>query len=169
VTVLTSTDRIVLRQWSESDATPLFTICSEPDVSRYLGWDPTRVNDAQTLIRDFIQREEGLGVTTWAVTLKEPDELIGWCGYARTNAQWLNPEVVEIGWMLGTTWWGRGLATEAATAALAIGAQRIDRRRIISKCSEENRRSERVMERIGLVRVGLVRGHARTVLYRAAV
>lgn len=169
MTVLTSTDRVVLRQWSESDAGPLFAMCSEPEVSRYLGWDPTSVSDAQGLIRDFNRREEDLGVTTWAVALKEPDVLIGWCGYARTNAKWLDPAVVEIGWMLDAMYWGRGLATEAADAALEIGAQRVNRRQIISKCIEENRRSERVMERIGLVRVGLVRGHARTVLYRAAV
>jgi RimJ/RimL family protein N-acetyltransferase len=169
VTVLASTDRVVLRQWSERDAEPLFAMCSETEVSRYLGWNPTSVSDADALTRDFNGREEGLGVTTWALALKEPDELIGWCGFARTNAEWLNPTVVEIGWMLGTKHWGRGLATEAAIAALEIGTQRIDRRRIISKCDEENRRSERVMERIGLVRVGLVRGYARTVLYRAVV
>jgi RimJ/RimL family protein N-acetyltransferase len=156
-----------LRHWLESDAEPLFAMCSEAEVSRYLGWDPTGVSDAHALIRDFNDREEGLGVTTWAVALRGSDEPIGWCGYARTNAEWLNPEVVEIGWMLGTRYWSRGLATEAATAALEIGAQRIDPRRVISKCNEENRRSERVMQRIGLARVGLVSGHARTILYRA--
>jgi RimJ/RimL family protein N-acetyltransferase len=167
VTVLTSSDRVVLRRWSDTDAEPLRALCSDAVVSRYLGWEPSGLSDAQDLIRDFNAREQGLGVTTWAVALKEPDELVGWCGYARTNAQWLSPTVIEIGWMLGSKYWGRGLATEAALAALKVGAQRIDRRRIISKCHEENVKSERVMERIGLVRLGIVRGHTRTVVYRA--
>ena len=78
--------------------------------------------------------------------------------------------VVEIGWTLAREWWGRGLATEAARAALDVGLERYPRERIISKCHIENTASERVMRRIGLRRVGIVQGNGRdpTVVCRFA-
>jgi ribosomal-protein-alanine N-acetyltransferase len=58
--------------------------------------------------------------TTWAIRLRETGELIGTCGFAGTNMPWLRFDtVIEVGWTLGEQWWGRGLATEAASAAVS--------------------------------------------------
>jgi RimJ/RimL family protein N-acetyltransferase len=101
--------------------------------------------------------------------LRDSDELIGTCGFAGTNMPWLRFDyVIEVGWTLGRRWWGRGLATEAAKAALQVGLSRYPTERFISKCHIDNTASERVMLRIGMERVGIVRGTfaAPTVLCR---
>jgi RimJ/RimL family protein N-acetyltransferase len=55
---------------------------------------------------------------------------------------------LEVGWRLARPYWGRGLATEAATAALAYGLERVPR--VVSFTALTNQRSRRVMERIGM-------------------
>jgi RimJ/RimL family protein N-acetyltransferase len=74
---------------------------------------------------------------------------------------------VEIGWLLGRSWWGQGLATEAAAAALRTGLRVVEAARIVSKCDAVNAASEQVMVRIGMRRAGAIsREGGCTVVYR---
>jgi RimJ/RimL family protein N-acetyltransferase len=86
----------------------------------------------------------------FAVELCETGELAGWRG---TTVPGFLPEVlpaVEIGWRLARRFWGRGLATEAARAALghAFGPVGLDR--IWSICNVANPASEAVMRKLGM-------------------
>jgi RimJ/RimL family protein N-acetyltransferase len=168
---IASTERLTLETWSDDDAADLAAIGSA-QVVRYLGGEPWTEATARSLIALWRGIEDRLGVTTWAVRLRSSGELVGTCGFAGTNAPWLRFEhVVEVGWTLGRPWWGQGLATEAAGAAIGVGLGRIPPDRIISKCHVDHVASERVMQRIGMRRVGVVRGaedHG-TVLYRMRI
>ena len=73
------------------------------------GSRPSGLREVKKLIADFNHREAGLGVTTWAVALQGSEDAIGWCGYGRTNAAWLNPNLVEIGWLIEHSRWGQVL------------------------------------------------------------
>jgi len=59
---------------------------------------------------------------------------------------------VEIGWRLARPYWGRGYATEAATASLAFGFEELGMDEIVSFTSLSNTRSAAVMARIGMHR-----------------
>jgi len=61
---------------------------------------------------------------------------------------------VEIGWRFRKEVWGQGLATEAATACLAYGFNTLMLERIVSFTAVSNHKSEKVMQRIGLLRTG---------------
>jgi RimJ/RimL family protein N-acetyltransferase len=157
-TVVAESKRLILRHWEDDDVDQLARL-GTPEVVRFLGgvpWTPGMAREALNLYRSI---EDSLGLTIWAVELKADQRLIGTCGYARTNVAWLRYDfVVEIGWTLGQPWWGKGLATEAASAVLPLGRDRFGGRRIISKCALANVASERVMHRIGMKRVGVVQG-----------
>lgn len=153
--------------WLPEDAEAYFSICDHNEVARFYGWRPGGLAEVEELLVDLNGREAGLGVTTWAVAWRDSGELIGSCGYARTNAAWMSSHVVEIGWLIDFRLWGTGLASEAGRAALGIGEERLDPSRIVSKCDVRNVRSEKVMQRIGLRRAGVVaRGDSSTVVYR---
>lgn len=167
VAIVAETPRIRLREWRRDDAVALHVICGDLDVVRYLEGRPWSAEMAAHFLDDMLTRRELGAPETWAVEDSATRELIGWCGFARTNAPWMrNDFVIEIGWTLARACWGMGLATDAAKAAL--GLELFDPSRIISKCHAENLRSEAVMQRIGMHRVGQV--HARrdceTTLYR---
>jgi len=166
--VVARTPRLVLQRWTDADVEELADI-GTPEVVRYLGGTPWTPAMALASIALWRQIDERLGITTWAVRLLETDELIGTCGFAGTNMPWLRFDfVIEVGWTLGHRWWGHGLATEAALAAIRVGVSRYPAERIISKCSIDNTASERVMRRIGMIRVGVVQGtfNAPTVVCR---
>jgi RimJ/RimL family protein N-acetyltransferase len=83
---------------------------------------------------------------------------------------------VEVGWRLAYDHWGRGYATEAARAAIEFGFTNAGLDQIVSFTVPVNRRSRRVMERVGMTHSpaddfdhpNLAEGHRlrRHVLYR---
>ena len=82
---------------------------------------------------------------------------------------------VEIGWRLARSAWGHGWATEAATAVLQHAFGPLGLSEVVSFTAATNTRSEAVMPRLGMQRVGefehpaLPKGSRlrRHVLYRA--
>ena len=77
---------------------------------------------------------------------KEGGGLIGFCGLQPL------PESgeIEIGWWLARAWWGRGLATEAARAALRDGFERAGLQRIVAIAQPANTASIRIMRKLGM-------------------
>ncbi len=57
---------------------------------------------------------------------------------------------IEIGWTLRRPFWGRGLATEAASAAVATAFERLSPNRLISLIAPANERSAAVAGRLGM-------------------
>jgi len=65
----------------------------------------------------------------------------------------------ELGYWIGTPFWGRGYATEAARAILAFGFQTLALNRIHATHLLRNHASGRVMEKIGMRYEGIHREH----------
>ena len=61
---------------------------------------------------------------------------------------------VEVGWRLAKAHWGKGYATEGATAALAYGFGSLALDRVVSFTTPSNVRSQGVMKRIGMTQIG---------------
>ena len=57
---------------------------------------------------------------------------------------------VEVGWRLARPFWGRGLATEAASAAVSFAFESLGLDSLVSFTARGNARSRRVMERLGM-------------------
>src|SRR5260370_18231657 len=146
-----STPRLVLRRWREDDVAPMSAINADPEVMRWIGDGSVR-DEQQTKagIEAWERQWDQRGFGMFALQLRATGELIGFTGLA--VAEFL-PEVmpaVEIGWRLGRPFWGRGLATEAAAAALRFGL--IDRHldQIISIAQVGNAPSEPITGPLGI-------------------
>jgi RimJ/RimL family protein N-acetyltransferase len=150
VTELT-TDRLLLRQWRADDLDALAPIYADPEVMRYIrdGSVLSRQQTAEHLARMRAHwREHGFGL--FAAELRETGEVTGWVGLA---VPYFLPEVmptVEIGWRLGRRFWGRGLATEGARAALRFGLVDRGLPRLVSIRHLDNEASGRVMVKLGM-------------------
>ena len=90
--------------------------------------------------------ERGWGL--WAAALRNTGDFIGFVGL-QAPAPGLPPHV-EIGWRLAHDYWGKGLASEGARAALRFGFESIGLDAIVSFTALANRRSRAVMERLGM-------------------
>lgn len=149
--IIIETERLILRTWEQKDAEPYFHINQDPKVLEFLR-GPLTMQQINDFIPAVNQHQEKHGYTLWATELKETGQLIGFVGLNYTD--WPAPftPAVEIGWRLGSQYWQKGYATEAAKASLDYGFKKCKLQEIVSFTVPANIRSIRVMEKIGLKR-----------------
>ena len=149
MTIILETERLRLRTWSPDDAADGFRIWSDPEVMRYVGTtgEPhANVELTGAWMGRMIAHQEKHGFCFWAVVDKESEQLIGSCGLAYQ----LNGGLpIEFGYTLARDFWGRGLATEAAGAALRYVFENLPVTEIAASVDSRNVASRRVLEKIG--------------------
>ena len=140
------TERLILDTWQSSDWLAFRPIATDPEVMRHITGGAPWSDDQ---IRNFVDRQVSLyserGFCRWKLLAKGTEELIGFCGVGF----WRDAPDPEIGWWLARRHWGRGLVTEAATAALRDAFERVRLARIISVARTENIASIRIMQKLG--------------------
>lgn len=93
------------------------------------------------------------GFGPWAAIDKRTGSSIGRIGLDELE-DWPGVYTIEVGFELHRAWWGRGLATEGARAALRFGFDQHGVERIISVTAASYAAARRVMEKAGLVYEG---------------
>jgi len=86
----------------------------------------------------------------WAVEVPDVAPFAGFIGLSRPRFEAHFTPCVEVGWRLGREFWGRGYATEGASAVLRFGFDTLGLDEIVSFTAATNMPSRRVMERIGM-------------------
>ena len=143
------TPRLRLRTWHDGDREPFAAMNADPAVMEFFPALQSRaMSDAS--IDAWQEQLETRGWSNWAAELAESGEFIGFVGLSVPRRMLPCSPCVEIGWRLARPFWGRGLASEAATAALRAGFERIGLTEIVSFTALANLRSRAVMERIGM-------------------
>jgi len=143
------TARLKLRRWRDADRAPFAALNADPAVMEFFPAPQSR--EASDASIDAWQAQlESRGWSNWAVELVESGEFIGFVGLSVPRRALPCSPCVEVGWRLARRFWGRGLASEAARAALGAGFERIGLAEIVSFTALGNLRSRAVMERIGM-------------------
>lgn len=145
------TDRLLLRKWQGEDADPFTAINQDPKVIEFLR-GPMTYEQVVAFMAAANQHIEKHGYGLWAATLKTTQALIGFIGLSIPAFEAHFTPCVEIGWRLGSAFWGKGYATEGAKAVLQAGFETFDLNEIVSFTTYRNLRSIHVMEKIGLQR-----------------
>ncbi|ODT26826.1 MAG: hypothetical protein ABS35_10135 [Kaistia sp. SCN 65-12] len=149
------TERLILRSWESRDHAPLATVLGDPEVRRFY---PTVATPEQTKAQlDFsIERQAAAGFHFGAAELKSTGQFVGLIGLGyisdETRAAIRGQPPVEIGWQFGKAFWGSGLAPEGARAWLDYGFAVLNLPEIVAFTFAGNLPSQRVMEKIGMVR-----------------
>ena len=143
------TPRLILRGWREEDVAPFARINSDEQVMEYflkkLDEEETRV-----FYRRIADEFADCGWGLYAVEDKADRSFIGYVGFHRIGFEVDFAPGIEIGWRLRKESWGKGLATEAAAACLEYGRDVLGLKEVYSFTSLLNKRSERVMQKIGM-------------------
>jgi ribosomal-protein-alanine N-acetyltransferase len=150
------TSRLVIRSFTLQDAPALHErVFGDPEAMQFIprGASPS-VDRTRGSIERFMRHERENGFGLWAAELKETGELIGDCGLFLV--QGVGPEV-EVAYHFTKAQWGRGIATEAASACLAYGFKECGLMEIIAICFPAHVASRRVMEKSGMRYVGPAR------------
>lgn len=145
------TPRLVLRRWREADVVPLAAINGDPEVMRWIGTGTTRnLEQTRASVAAIERGWDETGVSLFAVEVRATSQLAGLTGLAVPA---FLPEImpaIEIAWRFGKSFWGQGIATEAARAALAFGLVNRGLDRIVAVVQVGNGASERVMQKLGM-------------------
>ncbi len=149
--VTVETPRLILRRWRDEDVPALAAVNADPEVMRWIG-DGSALDEPQTRSRiEAMEQEwEAKGHGLFAVEVRATAQLAGFTGL---SVPLFLPEIlpaVEIGWRLGRSFWGRGLAIEAAAAVMRFGFRDRGLEEIVSIAQVGNDASERVMEKLGM-------------------
>ena len=124
-----STERLVLREFEETDGPALHAFESLPEVARYQSFEPRSLADSHEYVMASIEaaREDPRRVYDLAVILKAEDRLIGRCGIAVGDP---DDEQAVLWYTLHPDSWGHGYATEAARALVGFGFRELGLHRI---------------------------------------
>lgn len=145
------TPRLWLRQWTEADFPAFADLCADAETMRYF---PSVLTQAQSdaMAQRCLDLINQRGWGFWAVEEKSSQQFIGFLGLHVPSVGLPFSPCVEIGWRFARTHWGKGLATEGARAALDLAFQELALPEVVSFTALSNLRSERVMQRLGMVR-----------------
>lgn len=158
--VTIDTVRLRLREFTLADATAVFQIMRQTAVFRFADWEPPlSPYDTEEMLQRYLawQFDAPRLHLVLAITLPaEQGKLIGTIGLNTTNEATAE---AELGFNLDPDYWRRGLATEAAQAMIEYGLATAGWRRIFATCDVDNKASEKVLRKLGMVEEGVLTRH----------
>lgn len=140
------TARLVLRRFRETDVDDALAYRDDPELARFLPHIPQPYTRAHAIAFVEVNMTEPWEVfPTFAIELA--GRLIGTVNFH------IQGRVAMIGYAIARAQWGRGLATEAARAAIEwlLATHELDE--LWASTHRDNVRSRRVLEKLGLVLV----------------
>jgi ribosomal-protein-alanine N-acetyltransferase len=151
-----TTDRLVLRAFTDADAHPLFECARNPNVTRFTLWDAHRtLDDTYTFLRDYapLRYLEGMA-EPYAITVKPDPRPIGSCGcfWAAKPHRGM-----ELGYWIGEPFWGNGYVVEACRALLRHAFAEYEPERMQARVIAGNGASARVLAKLGFRAEGTLR------------
>ena len=148
--ILPDAPRLRFALWAADDLPLARRLWADPDVTRYLA----RGRLADPDIRARLERErtnlERLGFQYWPLFLRDSGAFVGCCGLKHCPYEG-TPEApeLELGFHLVPEAWGRGYATEAASAVARLAFERLGAARVFAGHHPENRASGAVLRKLG--------------------
>lgn len=150
--IFAETKRLILREMLPADAPGMFRLDSDPDVHRYLGNNPIKsLAEAAAGIEFIRQQYKEYGIGRWAVIEKETGDFTGWAGLKfMTEARNGRVNFYDVGYRFIKTYWGKGYATETATASVNYGFDVMEISEIFGMADVENIASNKALQKAGL-------------------
>ena len=109
--------RIVFRTWRREDEALALQAWGDPRVTRFILAEPYTETQVRERLEQETQRQVTHGMQYWPIFLRVSGDFVGCCGLRPRPS----PGVLELGFLLRPKYWGKGLASEAAQAAVAHG------------------------------------------------
>jgi len=156
--MMLSTERLILRPYVPEDWERIHIYGKDAEFSQYELWGPNSEEDTKKFVSDMIKEQsaiEGRHSFNFALCERASGLLIGGCGIRRESQ---TSAVANLGWAVNSDFQRKGYATEAASELIRFGFKQLGLRVIYATCDTRNIASYRVMDKLGMNRVGLLLG-----------
>jgi len=153
-----ATARLRLRDFVESDFDAVYAYSSDPRVTRYLFFGPRDADGTSEYLDGLLASQAERPRMRFELAVEETasGRVVGAC-----DISYVEPHVVDLGYMLAMDVWGRGYATEIALALVDAAFFDLRAARVISTVDVNNGASIRVLEKIGMRWEAVFRKHRR--------
>lgn len=148
------TERLILRDYTADDLEPYCRLKMDAKTMYYL--QDIQLHSLNEAERDFAKVLADMASADRRfyflhMELKRNHEQVGSIGYT-VEANTPVGKLVHLGYFTYPAFWGRGYTTEALAAVLRYAFTQNDVYRVTTGCLAENRGSERVMQKNGLIK-----------------
>jgi [ribosomal protein S5]-alanine N-acetyltransferase len=144
---LPRSDRLVFRRWSEEDLDLATKLWGDPQVTALIDARGALGRpEVEARLRAELDHDAIHGVQYWPVFHRESGELVGCAGIRPRD---VNRRIYELGFHLLPGFWGRGLATEAASAAVRFASSELRASALFAGHHPKNDASKRVLSKLG--------------------
>lgn len=151
------TERLVLRRLHLSDAKSLFAILADEEVTKFYDDEAfTEISQAREQLESWAGGFDARRCVRWGITLREDANVIGTCGYYGFHGWHAR---ASIGYELARSYWRQGIMTEALDAIIGFGFREVGLNRIQAVLMPENEGSNKLLEKLGFQREGVLRGY----------
>lgn len=145
-----TTERLVLRPWTDADADCLYVYAKDPDIGPITGWPPHKsVDESLQVIRNVF-----CGTACFAICRKDDrNHAIGAIELKLNGSTDMTSrdDECELGYWLGKPFWGRGYMKEAVSRIVRYGFEDLGMITIWCGYYDGNDKSKRVQERAGFL------------------
>jgi ribosomal-protein-alanine N-acetyltransferase len=142
-----ATERLHLRPTLASDAEALFLVKSDMKITKRYGHDPHRtVDQTRDWLRQYQLDYQQRKAMMWSIVNRSDGQIIGECCLWNFGPEF---HYAELGYELHSSYWKRGLMTEALQVILAFGFMELELHRIEANPLETNTPSQKVLINLG--------------------
>ncbi len=144
------TERIQFSKWQENDLTLAYILWGNPNVARYIcALGKFSMQDIQDRLNQEISNGKTYNVEYWPIFEIAANALIGCCGLRPRKEK-----EYELGVHLLPEFWGRGYASEAATAVMRYAFTRLDAETLFAGHHPKNIASQKLLNKLGFTYIG---------------
>jgi len=147
--ILLETQRLILRHLVMDDLDALFALYRDPQIRKYFPDGALTLEQTKEELEWYLHgHPEHPELGLWATIHKESGKFIGRCGLLPWEID--NVLEIEIAYLLDKSYWGQGLATEAALGIMDYAFEKLNVSRLICLIDPSNSASQKVAQRIGM-------------------
>lgn len=146
------TDRLTLKQPCLNDVKELFGLMKDESLTRFLTWEPhSDKKTTETVVRSLIESQINDKAYHWCIWLN--DKIIGLVSLIdiRRKIRTWTINRAELSYWIGADFQGKGYATEASSAVLDFGLNRLNLHKVIIAHSKENNQSKSICNKLGFI------------------
>ena len=145
------TERLRLSRPTATDAADVFAILADPRTVEHNPSDRLEdLADAVALVARWVRHWDDHGFGYWCVRESPSERVVGYAGVKRMLIH--GRPVLNLVYRFVPEVWGRGLATEAATAIVSRASHEMPAETVVARVRPDNRPSRHVALKAGLQR-----------------
>ncbi|QSB12532.1 GNAT family N-acetyltransferase [Lysinibacillus fusiformis] len=152
--MILANEKLFLREFTQYDWIDVHKYASQEIVCRFQTWGPNTEEDTKEFIQDVLDEATQTPRERYVFAIIYQETLIG---AVEIMIKDFTNKVGEIGYIVNPDYWGKGVATQSAKLMITFGFEKLKLHRICATCDPRNIGSAKVLEKVGMLKEGVLR------------